>query len=86
MAILLEELLEVWREAERVLDQLPAGAPERKAIEVNVIELRSMHRLLTDQQLEQTDQLLASSREAIEAARRVIARTVARDLDPAAAT
>ena len=29
MAILLEELFEVWREAERVLDQLPVGAPER---------------------------------------------------------
>ena len=86
MAILLEELLEVWREAERVLDQLPVGAPERNVLLVEVVQLRSMHRRLTDQRLEQTDQLLASSREAIEAARRVIERTRARDLDPAAAT
>ena len=86
MAILLEELLEVWREAERVLDQLPVGAPERNVLQVEVVQLHSMHRRLTDQQLEQTDQLLASSREVIEAVRRVIERTRVRDLDPAAAT
>ena len=74
MAVLIEELLDVWREAERVLDELPEATPERGMLEVEVIELRSVHQRLTDRRIEQTANLIAGSRETIEATRRTIER------------
>jgi hypothetical protein len=74
MAVLIEELLDVWREAGRVLDELPDATPERSLLEVEVIELRSVHQRLTDRRIEQTAHLIAGSRETIEATRRTIER------------
>jgi hypothetical protein len=74
MAVLIEELLEVWREAERVLDELPDATPERTLLEVEVIQLRSVHQRLTDRRIEHTAHLIAGSRDTIEAARRTIER------------
>ena len=74
MAVLIEELLEVWREAERVLDELPEATPERNVLEGEVIQLRSAHQRLTDRRIEHTAHLLASSRDTIEGARRTIER------------
>jgi hypothetical protein len=74
MAVLIEELLDVWREAERVLDELPDATPERSLLEVEVVELRSVHQRRTDRRIEQTAHLIAGSRETIEATRRTIER------------
>jgi hypothetical protein len=73
MAVLVEEVLQVWREAERVLDRLPEATPERKLLQVEVFQLRSIHRRLTDTRIEQTAQLIASSRDTIGAARATLA-------------
>jgi hypothetical protein len=74
MAVLIEELLDVWREAERVLDELPEANPERHVLEGQLTQLRSVHRHLTDRRIEHTAHMIAASRGTIDAARQTIER------------
>jgi len=74
VAVLIEELLQVWREAERILEQLPDTTPERTILQVEVGQLRSMHRRLTDRRIEPTAHMVAASHDTIESARRTIER------------
>jgi hypothetical protein len=49
MALQIEEVLSLWREAERLLDELPAEAPEREVVSAEVVRLRRMYKRLTDE-------------------------------------
>ena len=47
MALEVEEVLALWRQAERLLDELPARAPERKAVSAEALELKRIYKRLT---------------------------------------
>jgi hypothetical protein len=49
MALQIEEVLSLWREAERLLNELPPEAPERKRVSAEVVSLRRMYRRLTEE-------------------------------------
>ena len=74
MAVLIEELLEVWREAERVAEELPPATPERAQLETQLAELRAIHQRLTQRDIERTAQVIAASQDTIDCARRTIER------------
>ena len=42
------EALAVWREAERLLEQLPEDHPERSVIQFEVVRARAVYRRLTE--------------------------------------
>jgi hypothetical protein len=48
MALRVEEVLALWREAERVLEDLPEVDPDRGIVCADVVSLRRMYRSLTD--------------------------------------
>ena len=47
MALEVEEILALWRQAERLLDELPARAPEHRIVRAEVLELKRMYKRLT---------------------------------------
>jgi hypothetical protein len=53
------EALAIWREAERLLERLPADHPERKVIQFELVQARATYRRLTER--------TAASRETIDA-------------------
>jgi len=73
MALEIEEVLALWREAERVLQQLPRGAPERKLVSAEVVNLRRTYRRLTAES-RATAETLAESRVTIESAQVTLER------------
>jgi hypothetical protein len=42
------EALAVWREAERLLEQLPQEHPDRKVIQFELVQARAVYRRLTE--------------------------------------
>lgn len=48
MTLAIEEVLAVWRDAERARDALPATHPRRTAIDADITELRAIYARLTD--------------------------------------
>lgn len=81
MALRVDEVLAVWREAERVLDDLPPGDPERRLISAHVVEIRSIYRRLTDA-MDTSYEGLGSSRDQLESATATLHRvraSLARD-------
>ena len=42
-----EELLSVWRDAERLLDTLPPMSPDYEAVRAAVVEVRSAYQTIT---------------------------------------
>jgi hypothetical protein len=73
MAVLVQELLDVWREAERVLDRLPESEPWRDVLASEVAELRVVHQRLADQHTERSARLIRDSVAQIESARQTLA-------------
>jgi len=72
MSTLIPEALEAWREAERLLDELPPTSPDHETVARLVSELRETHaRLLNASAL--TARAIATNRVTIDAARALIA-------------
>ena len=71
MALAVQEVLSLWREAERLLDDLPDAAPERKIISAEVVNLKRTYRSLTTRP-DVTAEVLAESRETIDAAQQTL--------------
>ena len=74
MAVLIEDLLDVWREAERVLDELPDATPEHSQLQQDLAELRAMHQRLSDRRIVRTAKVIEASQDTIERARLTIER------------
>jgi flagellar biosynthesis chaperone FliJ len=72
MALAVEELLSLWREAERVLERLPADDPKRVVVSAEVVNLRRMYRRLTEER-DLTAVTIAESRLTLDEAHRVLA-------------
>ena len=72
MALSVDELLLVWRDAERVLNDLPASAPERPRFLRQVARLRRYHARLTTETAPTSSRLLSSTHDAITETRRLL--------------
>jgi hypothetical protein len=83
MALEVEELLSLWREAERVLDQLPPDVPERTLVGAEVVNLRRMYRRLTAEGVA-TSESLRESRSTIATAQRTLSEARRRLAGPPA--
>jgi hypothetical protein len=68
-----EEVLALWREAERARETLPEGHPERTAVERDIAELRAMYVRLTDG-IEQSERQLQISHRQVARANALLGR------------
>ena len=82
MALSVDELLLVWRDAKRVLNDLPASAPERPRILRQVARLRRYHARITTATAPTNSRLLSSTHDAITDTRRLLGEARSR-VDPA---
>ncbi|HEV7810554.1 MAG TPA: hypothetical protein VGO64_08140 [Candidatus Limnocylindrales bacterium] len=73
MALRVEEVLALWREAERVLDGLPVGDPERTHLNAEIVEIREIYARLTEA-VDSTWTGLGSSREQMASASETLVR------------
>ncbi|MFL5726372.1 MAG: hypothetical protein ACJ765_00985 [Chloroflexota bacterium] len=73
MALPIEDVLSLWREAERVLEELPADAPERRVVSAELVNLKRIYKRLTSES-DATAETLGQSRVSIEAAHATLAR------------
>jgi len=84
MALRVEEVLSVWRDAERALNELPASAPERPRILRQVARLRRYHARLTTEVAPASWRLLSSTHDALTETRRLLGEARGRvDAPPA---
>ena len=60
MARLVEEVLEAWRAAERILDELPPVDPDHETVRVAIAQLRALYQDLTARSDAAETKLLAS--------------------------
>jgi hypothetical protein len=67
----IEEVLALWRELERVHEQLPEDDPTRRAVADEIARIRDLYRRLTNES-QQTATLLKASQRTIERAHGVI--------------
>lgn len=72
MALRVEEVLSVWRDAERVLNDMPASAPERPNILRQVARLRRYHARLTTEIAPTSWRLLSSTHDAMTETQRLL--------------
>ena len=77
LALEVEEVLSLWREGERLLEELPGDAPQRKLVSAQVEELRRLYERLIDEP-DVTAHMIDNAHEAIESARTVLAGARAR--------
>ena len=75
---IVEDALEAWREAERLLDRLPPLDPDHETVALAVASLRQTYQNLTDGMSERTPVVIAQSRESIERTRSLLARVHAK--------
>ena len=73
MAVSVDEVLAVWRAAERALADLPPDSPERPVVQLQVIRLQRIYARLTTLSAPATWNVLESTRETIDEAKRVLA-------------
>jgi hypothetical protein len=73
MATAVEEVLALWRECERVRDELPADSVVRRLVTADELELRRIYRRLTTERIVETEMTLRATRRTIEAARATLA-------------
>jgi len=84
MALRVEDVLVVWRDAERVLNDLPASAPERPRILRQVARLRRYHARLTTEVAPASWHLLSTTHDAMTETRRLLGEARSRiDAPPA---
>jgi transcription initiation factor TFIIIB Brf1 subunit/transcription initiation factor TFIIB len=80
MATLLHETLDLWREAERLLDDLPAVSADHETVAMLVTELRATYTRLSDADAASSAAIVsgldttASARELLEHVRERLAR------------
>jgi len=67
VALLVEQVLAVWRDGERLLEALPSAHPDRETVVTSVAELRSLYAQMTD--------LGVLSRSKLETSRRMLERS-----------
>ena len=72
MAVTVDEVLAVWRESERRLRVIPKNDPGRDAIEASIADLGLLYKWLTSDATARTAARLTSSRDTIEAARKLL--------------
>jgi hypothetical protein len=77
MSKLVEEVLGAWREAERLLEELPPIDPDHETVRLSVLELRDVYQRLTDARAGSATALQAS-REVLDSAGEVLRRARAR--------
>lgn len=70
---IVEDALEAWREAERLLDRIPPLDPDHETVALAVASLRQTYRSLTDGMSERTPTMISHSRESIERTRSLLA-------------
>jgi hypothetical protein len=75
---IVEDALEAWREAERLLDRLTPLDPDHETVALAVASLRQTYQDLTDGMSERTPSVIAASRESIERTRGLLARVHAK--------
>ena len=75
---IVEDALEAWREAERLLDRIPPVDPDHETVALAVVSLRHTYRNLTDGVSERTPSMVANTRESIERTRELLARVHAK--------
>ena len=63
MALPIEEVLSLWRELERTHDELPADAPDRQVIRLEIGRVRLLYRRLTERSEASTVLLTAAQRQ-----------------------
>jgi hypothetical protein len=83
VATLAFDVLEVWREAERLLERIPPTAPDHEAVELAAADLRATYLVLTNESTPLTASAIAACRDTIAWARdvlRVADDNIARDL------
>ena len=68
-----EEVLRTWREAERMLDDLPAINPDHESVARAIIGLKSCYQALTDLHGHSAD-VIASSRSTVDATHALLDR------------
>jgi hypothetical protein len=71
---LVAEVLEDWRAAERLLDELPPTAPDHETVALLIADLREMYQSLTEERIPVTDEILRESRATLERAGALIQR------------
>lgn len=71
---IVEDALEAWREAERLLDRLTPLDPDHETVALAVASLRDTYQNLTDGMSERTPVLIAHSRDSIERTRSLLGR------------
>jgi len=84
LALPIEEVLSLWRELERTHDELPADAPERQVIRLEIGRVRLLYRRLTERS-EASSVLLTAAQQQIGYARAALDGARSR-LDGATAT
>ena len=72
MAVEVEEVLALWREAERLLEGLPGEAPERVLVQERVDALKVTYRRLTTEPIVDPNLLFASALDHIEETRQLL--------------
>ena len=82
---IVEETLEAWREAERLLERLPAVDPDHESVALAVSSLRETYQSLTAGASERTPALITHSRASIDRTRglldRIRSKLDGRDVD-----
>ena len=74
MALEVEEVLSLWREAERLLDGMPVNAPDRTIVSAEVVNLKRIYRRLTADS-DATAEILSASHMALESAQATLDST-----------
>jgi hypothetical protein len=69
---IVEDALEGWREAERLLDRVPPLDPDHETVALAVVSLRQTYQNLTDSASERTPSLIANTRDTIERTRKLL--------------
>ena len=71
---IVQEALEAWREAERLLDRLPRLDPDHESVALAVSSLRETYLTLTDGARDRTPALIDHTRDTIERTRELLDR------------
>ena len=83
--VLVEEVLSLWRDLERVRDELPKEAPERQLVDQHIIEIQALFTLVTAD-ASQSSRAVEVSPDAIARAHATLSRAHARLESPAGLT
>ena len=71
---IVEETLEAWREAERLLERLPPVHPDHESVALAVRSLRETYQDLTTGVSDRTPAIINHSRESIDSTRQLLDR------------